>query len=53
VDDISKYQDLLSKENQVDAYKTILQSEQLSYQVQIIEELTKQAKEKFPGDFKD
>ena len=53
VDDISQYQNLLSKENQVEAYKTILQSEQLSYQVQIIAELKKQAKEKFPGDFKD
>ena len=50
VDEISQYHNLMSEERNVDAYQVIFQSEQLSNQTTIMEELREQEKEKISGE---
>ena len=49
VDEISQYHDLKSEESYVEAYQAIFQSEHLSNDPTILEELKKQEKEKSPS----
>lgn len=51
VNEISTYSEMLKQGNDVEAYRSIFQSKQLSIQAPIMEELKKQAKEKFPEEF--
>ncbi|MEH7236674.1 collagenase [Bacillus sp. JJ1562] len=51
VDEISAFHDLISQGKEVEAYQSIFQSEQLSIHPTIIDELKRQAEEKYPGKF--
>ena len=50
VDEVFQYHELISEERYVEAYQAIFQSEQLSYETTIMEELKKQGKEKISGE---